>query len=116
MFGGFERVNHVGPITRTVRDAAAVLDVVAGGDDRDRGSLPHEVGSFLEACDGEVKGLHVAWTPDVGYAAVDPKVLRNCQNAAGAFETLGCHVGAVNPRWGKAYRLFRPIIASQAQR
>jgi Asp-tRNA(Asn)/Glu-tRNA(Gln) amidotransferase A subunit family amidase len=39
IFGGFERVNHVGPITRTVRDAAAVLDVVAGGDDRDRGSL-----------------------------------------------------------------------------
>src|SRR6059036_158791 len=97
MFGGFERVNHVGPITRTVRDAAAVLDVVAGGDDRDRSSLPREVGSFLEACDGDVKGLHVAWTPDLGYAAVDPKILAICENAAGTFETLGCHVGSSIP-------------------
>ena len=48
LFGGFEHVSHVGPITRTVRDAAAVLDVVAGGDDRDRSSLPRELGSYLE--------------------------------------------------------------------
>src|SRR2546430_1932975 len=93
VFGGFERVNHVGPITRTVRDAAAVLDVVAGGDDRDRGSLPREVGSFLEACDGEVKGLHVAWTPHLGYAAVDPKGLAICEQRAGAFEDLDRPVG-----------------------
>src|SRR5206468_4195005 len=62
LFGGFEHVNHVGPITRTVRDAAAVLDVVAGGDDRDRSSLPRELGSFLKMCDGDVRGLNVAWT------------------------------------------------------
>src|SRR5215470_9833484 len=86
IFGGFERVNHVGPLTRTVRDAAAVLDVIAGGDDRDRESLPREAGSFLQACDGDVKGLHVAWTPDLGYAAVDPKILAVCENAAGTFE------------------------------
>ncbi|PYO05756.1 MAG: amidase [Candidatus Rokuibacteriota bacterium] len=113
VFGGFERVNHVGPITRTVRDAAAVLDVVAGGDDRDRGSLPREVGSFLEACDGEVKGLHVAWTPDLGYAAVDPKVLAICENAAGAFETLGCHVEVVNPGWENPEEIFATMIAAQ---
>src|SRR5436853_2104726 len=112
LFGGFERVNHVGPITRTVRDAAAVLDVVAGGDDRDRGSLPREVGSFLEACDGEVKGLHVAWTPDLGYAAVDPKVLAVCENAAGTFETLGCHVEVVIPVWEIPEQLFSTMIVA----
>src|SRR5262244_1721547 len=112
-FGGFERVNHVGPITRTVRDAAAVLDVVAGGDDRDRGSLPREVSSFLEACDGDVKGLHVAWTPDLGYAAVDPKILAVCENAAGTFETLGCHVEVVNPGWENPEEIFATMIAAQ---
>jgi len=112
-FGGFERVGHVGPITRTVRDAAAVLDVVAGGDDRDRGSLPDQAGSYLEACDGAVKGLHVAWAPDLGYAAVDPKVLAVCENAAGAFETLGCHVEVVNPGWENPEELFATIIAAQ---
>src|SRR5438034_3835437 len=91
VFGGFEHVGHVGPITRTVRDAAAALDVIAGGADPDRESLPREAGSYLEACDADVKGLNVAWGPGLGYAAVDPRVLAVCENAAGAFEALGCH-------------------------
>jgi len=112
-FGGFERVGHVGPITRTVRDAAAVLDVIAGGDDRDRGSLPREGGSYLEACDADVKGLNVAWAPDLGYAAVDPRVLAVCENAAGAFEALDCHVEVVNPGWESPEELFTTMIAAQ---
>jgi Asp-tRNA(Asn)/Glu-tRNA(Gln) amidotransferase A subunit family amidase len=113
-FGGFERVGHVGPITRTVRDAAAVLDVIAGGDDRDRGSLPGGgAASYLQACDADVKGLHVAWAPDLGYAAVDASVLATCESAAGAFETLGCHVEVVNPGWESPEELFTTMIAAQ---
>ncbi len=96
-----------------MRDAAAVLDVVAGGDDRDRSSLPRELGSFLKMCDGDVRGLNVAWTPDLGYAAVDPKVLAACENAAGVFETLGCHVEVVNPGWENPEEIFATIIAAQ---
>ena len=113
LFGGFERVGHVGPITRTVRDAAAVLDVIAGGDDRDRESLPREAGSYLEACDIDVKGLNVAWAPDLGYAAVDPRVLAVCENAAGIFETLGCHVEVVNPGWENPEEPFTTMVAAQ---
>ena len=110
---GFARVSHVGPITRTVRDAALVLDVIAGGDDRDRGSLPREGGSYLEACDADVKGLNVAWAPDLGYAAVDPRVLAVCENAAGVFEALGCHVEVVNPGWEDPEGFFGTMIAAQ---
>jgi len=49
-FPGWDHVSHVGPLARTVRDAAAVLDVIAGGDDRDRESLPRERGSYVDAC------------------------------------------------------------------
>ena len=112
-FGGFERVGHVGPITRTVRDAAAMLDVVAGGDDRDRSSLPRESSSYLDACDADVKGLHVAWAPDLGSAVVDPRVLAACENAAGVFEALGCHVEVVNPGWESAEEIFTTIVAAQ---
>ena len=44
-FPGWAHVSHVGPIARTVRDAALVLDAIAGGDDRDRQSLPSQAGS-----------------------------------------------------------------------
>ena len=112
-FPGWERLSHVGPITRTVRDAAAMLDVIAGTDDRDRDSLPTEAGTYVEACDEGIKGLHVAWTPDLGYARVDPRVLAVCEEAAADFDGLGCHVEVVNPGWENPEADFSTIVAAQ---
>jgi aspartyl-tRNA(Asn)/glutamyl-tRNA(Gln) amidotransferase subunit A len=112
-FPSWERLSHVGPITRTVRDAAAVLDVIAGGDDRDRHSLPREAGSYVAACDEGIKGLHVAWTPDLGYARVDPRVLAVCEEAAADFDGLGCHVEVVNPGWENPETDFSTIVSAQ---
>ncbi len=112
-FPGWEHLAVTGPITRTVRDAALALDVIAGADDRDRHSLPREAGSYVSACDDEIKGLHVAWTPDLGYATVDPAVQTLCENAAAEFESLGCHVEVVNPGWEDCEEIFRTIVAAQ---
>ena len=112
-FPGWEHLGVTGPITRTVRDAALALDVIAGADDRDRHSLPREAGSYVSACDEEIKGLHVAWTPDLGYATVDPAVQTLCENAAAEFESLGCHVEVVNPGWEDCEEIFRTIVAAQ---
>jgi aspartyl-tRNA(Asn)/glutamyl-tRNA(Gln) amidotransferase subunit A len=106
-------VNHVGPLTRTVRDAAVMLDVIAGGDDRDRHSLPGTAGPYLEACDDEVKGLHVAWSADLGYAALAPEVRALCEDAAGEFEALGCHVEVVSPGWENPEAWFATLLAAQ---
>ncbi|HMH50772.1 MAG TPA: amidase [Candidatus Acidoferrum sp.] len=112
-FPGWEHLGVTGPITRTVRDAALALDVIAGADDRDRHSLPREAGSYVNACDDDIKGLHVAWTPDLGYATVDPAVQAICENAAAEFESLGCHVEVVNPGWEDCEEIFRTIVAAQ---
>src|SRR6202008_4117301 len=55
-FGGeWDRFSCTGPMTRTVRDAALMLDVMAGPDERDRYSLPAPAGdSFLAACDAGI--------------------------------------------------------------
>jgi aspartyl-tRNA(Asn)/glutamyl-tRNA(Gln) amidotransferase subunit A len=113
-FPGWDHVSHIGPLARTVRDAAAVLDVIAGGDDRDRESLPgREPGSYLDACETGIKGLNVAWTPDLGYARVDPEVLELTGDAAAEFEALGCHVEVVNPGWENLEESFATLIAAQ---
>lgn len=112
-FPGWEHVSHIGPLARSVRDAALVLDVIAGSDDRDRESLPGEAGSYLDACAGGVDGLNVAWTPDLGYARVEPAVLELCGDAAAEFETLGCHVEVVNPGWDSPEDAFATLIAAQ---
>ena len=112
-FPGWAHVSHVGPLARTVRDAALALDVLAGGDDRDRRSLPREPGAYLEACDADVRGLHAAWTPDLGYAALDPRVRALCEDAAAEFEALGCHVEVVSPGWENPEDCFGTLIAAQ---
>src|SRR5262249_35452487 len=92
-FPGWETLSPAGPLTRAVRDAALVLDALAGPDDRDRFSLPADAGpSYLESCEGGLAGLSVAWSADLGHAIVDPEVAEICAKAAEDFEALGCHV------------------------
>jgi aspartyl-tRNA(Asn)/glutamyl-tRNA(Gln) amidotransferase subunit A len=112
-FPGWDRVSHVGPITRTVRDAAAMLDVIAGDDARDRESLPNESGTYVEACEAGIDGLHVAWTPDLGAYRVDPTVRALCEDAAAEFESLGCYVEVVMPDWESPEADFSTMIAAQ---
>jgi Asp-tRNA(Asn)/Glu-tRNA(Gln) amidotransferase A subunit family amidase len=71
---GWESIEHVGPLTRTVADAALVLSVIAGYDDRDRLSIRCDDVDWLRAVDGDLRGVRVAYSPDLGYAAVDPAV------------------------------------------
>jgi aspartyl-tRNA(Asn)/glutamyl-tRNA(Gln) amidotransferase subunit A len=93
-------LSHIGPMTRTVADAALMLQVTAGPDERDQTSLPAERQDYVKALSRGVKGLRVAWADDLGFAgAVDPEVRDVCAKAAKAFGELGCRVERVSPRW-----------------
>ena len=73
-----------GVLTTTVADAARHLDVAAGPDDRDRLSLPASgVGYEAAIRDLDVAGLRVGWSPDLGFASVDPEVAEIAGAAAG---------------------------------
>ena len=114
-FPGWETFSVTGPMTRTVRDAAVMLDAMAGPDDRDRLSLPHDAGPpFLEACDAGLAGLSIGWTADFGYARVDPEVADLCGAAAELFEGLGCHVEVVTPGWDDPEEIFRTLVPAEA--
>ncbi len=91
-----ELLSHIGPMTRTVRDAALMLTVMAGADPRDRLSLPIAM-DYVTAMEGSITGLRVAWSPDLGYAPIDPEVKDIAASAAARFSELGCHVEEVNP-------------------
>ena len=88
---------HAGPLTRTVRDAALFLNVAAGADPRDRFSFSSGL-DYLAACDGGIAGLRIAWSPDLGYAQVDPEVRALTARAAARFAELGCQVEEAHPR------------------
>jgi len=72
-----------GVLVRTVADAARHLDVTCGPDDRDRTSLPHPGVRYEPLLDTlDVSGLRVGWSPDLGYAVVEPEVEAIAEEAA----------------------------------
>jgi aspartyl-tRNA(Asn)/glutamyl-tRNA(Gln) amidotransferase subunit A len=87
-------------MTRTVADAALMMSVSAGPDERDQYSLPAERMEWPAAPRGAVKGLRIAYSDDLGFVEVlDPEVRAVCAEAAGAFRDLGGRVDEVRPGW-----------------
>ncbi len=104
-------VSHVGPMTRTVKDAALMLNVIAGPDERDPYSLPAERVDYVKALKGSLKGLRVAYSETLGLApAVDPEVRNATAKAARVFRELGCRVEATNPSWASPWEPWRAIF------
>ena len=87
----------IGPMTRTVADAALMLTVMAQPDVRDWNALPFEDRDYRQGVDDGVAGLRIAFSPTFGYAEVDPEVAALVADAARAFETLGATVEEVDP-------------------
>jgi aspartyl-tRNA(Asn)/glutamyl-tRNA(Gln) amidotransferase subunit A len=79
----------LGPITRTVSDAALYLDCVAGSHPSDPDALPFPDRSFLKSLKELPKNLKLAFSPTLGYAKVQGDVMRQVEEAAACFEKLG---------------------------
>lgn len=91
-----ELLSHAGPIARTVKDAAMMLTAMAGAHPMDRLSLP-DTTDYLSEMEGDIDGLRIAWSPDLGYARIDHDVQRVAAAAAARFQELGCHVEEAHP-------------------
>jgi aspartyl-tRNA(Asn)/glutamyl-tRNA(Gln) amidotransferase subunit A len=105
-------LSHIGPLARTVRDAALMLQVSAGPDERDSSSLPAPGVDYVKALRGGVKGLRVAYSDTLGYAeVVDPEVREACGKAARVFRELGCRVEEIDPGWPSPFAAWRAIFA-----
>ena len=111
----WESLEHIGPMARTVRDAALMLSVIAGPDSRDRLSIPTDDIDWVAAAQvRDLKGLRVAYSPDWGYAAVDPEVRRVVGEAVRVFEQdLGCVVEEAHPGFDDPYGAFWGLVAME---
>jgi aspartyl-tRNA(Asn)/glutamyl-tRNA(Gln) amidotransferase subunit A len=103
----FGTVAHVGPMTRSVTDAALMLNVLALPDARDWHSLPYEARDYRMGLEGGVQDLRIAYSPDLGYARVDPEVAEIVKQALSTFAELGAVVEEKNPGFENAGEIFR---------
>ncbi|MEY9966167.1 aspartyl-tRNA(Asn)/glutamyl-tRNA(Gln) amidotransferase subunit A [Streptacidiphilus sp. MAP12-16] len=115
--GSWETLESVGPITRTVEDAALVLETIAGFDQRDRHSMPTDLRGLRAGLDDGVSGLRIAWSPRLGQADVDPELLELTTRAVNALDQagLGCEIATVDPPIGDLHEL-RKVFATTVAR
>src|SRR5437764_6518092 len=94
----FGTVAHIGSHARSVEDLALMLTVMGRPDARDWTSLPYEArDDRIGLCDG-VRGLRVAFSPDLGYVQnVDAEVADAVRKAAESFAALGAQVDELAP-------------------
>jgi aspartyl-tRNA(Asn)/glutamyl-tRNA(Gln) amidotransferase subunit A len=112
----WENLEHIGPVSRTVEDAALMMSVIGSGPDpRDRHSLPGPEFDWLDCVKGDIKGLRVAYSSDWGYAAVDPQVRKAVGAAVKVFESdLGCTVEEAHPGWENPGAAFWPLVMAES--
>jgi len=102
----FGTVAHVGPMTRTVADAALMLTVLAGPDPRDWYALPPDGRDYRVGLDLGLKGRRIAWCPRLGGAVVDPEVAAVTAEAVKVLAALGAEVEEVDPGLGNSRETF----------
>jgi Asp-tRNA(Asn)/Glu-tRNA(Gln) amidotransferase A subunit family amidase len=101
--------SHIGPMTRTVEDAALMLGVMAGAHPADPLSLDSSTFDCKIDPEMDLSGLRVAWSPDLGYSPVDPEVRALTTEAAKKFEQMGCQIDEVQDFWHDPFEWHQVI-------
>ncbi|MGW6485801.1 amidase [Streptomyces sp. NPDC055056] len=113
----FGTLAHVGPMTRDAADAALMLDVIGAPDARDWSALGPANDSFVDALDGGVRGLRVAYSPSLGgQVAVAPAVAAAVRRAVERLAGLGAHVTEADPDFTDPVEAFHTLWFSGAAR
>src|SRR5262249_16223465 len=86
-------LDHVGPMARTVRDAALLLGVIAGHDPRDATSSRRPVPDYVGALDRPIAGLRIAVPEGYYRDGLDAEVAAGFRAALGVLGELSAHVG-----------------------
>ncbi len=109
-------LDQIGPFTRTVEDAAYVLQAISGHDPLDSTSAPQPVEDYLTALDGNVRGLKIGVVTDIDSTGLDPEVKSAVDKAIQVLQAAGAEVVEVqlpHSQYAVAtYYLIAPAEAS----
>ncbi len=82
-------LDQIGPMTRTVTDAALLLGVIAGHDELDSTSVNQAVPNYLNSCRSDIKGLRIGVPKEYFGEGVDPTVAKSVKDAIDLLVTMG---------------------------
>ncbi len=106
----FGTLANVGPMSRTVRDSALLLNVISGPDARDGYAAPQEGTDYTARLGESMRGKRIAFSPRLGCVQrVAPEVEGLVAAAAKRFAALGANVDQIDPDFGEPGLIFRTV-------
>ena len=108
-------LDQVGPFTKDVRDAATLLQVIAGADERDSTNVPEPVPDYRAALSSDVKGLRIGLPREYQMEGLDPEVKAATDAAVKQLEALGAEVKEISlPHTEYAIATYYIIATAEA--
>ncbi len=101
----------MGPLARTVEDAAFLLSAMAGPDPRAPISIAEPGTFFSKSLERKFRGTRVAWSRNLGGLPVDARVTALLESQRKVFESLGCVVEDAEPDLAGADEAFQVLRA-----
>jgi Asp-tRNA(Asn)/Glu-tRNA(Gln) amidotransferase A subunit family amidase len=105
---------YIGPMARTVEDAALMLDVIAGPHPSDPFSLPERDGAYTSVTRRSLDGTSVAYSPDLGICEVDSEIAGIVEDAVDGFRTAGATVedvgGVFEQSWTELHDAIEVLL------
>jgi len=109
----FHRLSDNGPIVRNVKDAALMLDIMAGSNDVDKYTLSNPETSYINALKKIPKNIKIGYSLDLGYVkAIDPEIKKCFVDSVHKFEKLDWSVEEIKIKLKQAYRSFVTIVTA----
>jgi aspartyl-tRNA(Asn)/glutamyl-tRNA(Gln) amidotransferase subunit A len=106
----FGTLAHVGPMSRSVRDTAMLLNVILRPDPRDWHTLPYWRGDYTLGLGDSMKGKRIAFSARLGHVTrISAEIEAAVAAAAGLFAELGAVVEDVDPPGGDQASTFRTL-------
>jgi amidase len=103
----WQTLSVLGPMARTVADAALMLSTIAGPHPCSPIALQKPGAHFRQPLERDFRGVRVAWSRHPGGLPVDPQVTATLERARPALEAIGCIVEEVEPDFSGADEAFK---------
>jgi len=107
----WDTLSVIGPMARTVSDAAFLLSVMAGPDSRSPTSIAEPGSLFQEDLKRKFSKVRIAWSRDLGGLPMDPRVTAVLESQRKVFSSLGCIIEEAQPDFSGATEAFETLRA-----
>jgi aspartyl-tRNA(Asn)/glutamyl-tRNA(Gln) amidotransferase subunit A len=103
----FSEVAHIGPMTRSIEDAALMLQIMAQPDRRDWQAVTTGAPDYRSGLTDGVRGLRIGYSADLGFAKVDPEIAKFVSDACKKLEGMGAMIVPADLDLSGARQAFR---------